>query len=509
MKDAPDSWGAVFDGSDEYKGKVTAYDSPIYIADAALYLMKSKPELGIKDPYSLTTEQLDAAAELLKKQRENVSEYWSDYTKEVQAFESGTSVIGTTWQVIANLIGTDNKVQVNTVLPKEGATGWSDTWMISSKAAHPNCMYKWMDWITSPEINAQVAEYFGEAPAQTKACEHHHREGFLRHLPRDRRRLRRTDPLLDDATEAVCRRQRRQLHDLRRVGHQVAADQGVIEAAPISVSTRRRIALAFLLIPPMAWLVLAYLGSLAVLLVSAFWSTNSFTGAVVHKFTTDNIVQAFTDTVFRVTTMRTIGVALLVTAICIVLAVPLALFMAKVASPRMRLLLVIAVTTPLWASYLVKAYAWRMLLSPGGPLAWAGGYTPGYGLTATVITLTYLWLPYMIIPVFAAFDRVPDSLIDASSDLGASDVSTLRMVMAPLVFPGIAAGSIFTFSLSLGDYIAVTIVGGKTQLLGNVIYGQLVTANNQPLAAALSILPLAAIILYLLAMRRTGALENV
>ncbi|HEX3283846.1 MAG TPA: ABC transporter permease [Mycobacterium sp.] len=259
----------------------------------------------------------------------------------------------------------------------------------------------------------------------------------------------------------------------------------------------------------MAWLVVAYLGSLAVLLVSAFWGTNSFTGKVNHKFTTHNIVQAFTDAVFRVTTIRTIGVALLVTVICIVLAVPLALYMAKVASPYVRLLLVIAVTTPLWASYLVKAYAWRMLLSPEGPLTWVSGYTPGYGLAATVITLTYLWLPYMVIPVFASFDRVPDSLIDVSSDLGASDLSTLRMVVAPMVFPGIAAGSIFTFSLSLGDYIAVTIVGGKTQMLGNLIYGQLVTANNQPLAAALSIIPLAAIILYLLAMRRTGALENV
>ena len=170
VKNAPDSWGAVFPGS-EYKGKVTAYDSPIYIADAALYLSKTKPELGIKDPYSLTTEQLDAAVELLKAQKENVGEYWSDYTKAVQAFESGTSVIGTTWQVIANTIGGDNKVQVNTILPKEGSTGWSDTWMVSAKAAHPNCMYKWMDWITSPKINAQVAEYFGEAPAQTKACE--------------------------------------------------------------------------------------------------------------------------------------------------------------------------------------------------------------------------------------------------------------------------------------------------------------------------------------------------
>ena len=275
------------------------------------------------------------------------------------------------------------------------------------------------------------------------------------------------------------------------------------------MSVRRRVGLALLLVPPLAWLVVAYLGSLAVLLVSAFWTTNSFTGAVVHRFTTHNVVRVFTDAVFRIITVRTVSVALLVTVICIVLAVPLALYMAKVASPRVRLLLVVAVTTPLWASYLVKAYAWRMLLSPEGPLSWAIGYTPGYGLAATVITLTYLWLPYMIIPVFAAFDRVPDSLIDASSDLGGSDFSTLRMVVAPLVFPGIAAGSIFTFSLSLGDYIAVTIVGGKTQLLGNIIYAQLVTANNQPLAAALSIIPLVAIILYLLAMRRTGALENV
>jgi putative spermidine/putrescine transport system permease protein len=183
--------------------------------------------------------------------------------------------------------------------------------------------------------------------------------------------------------------------------------------------------------------------------------------------------------------------------------------MAKIASPAIRLALVVAVTTPLWASYLVKAYAWRVMLSPEGPLSWATGYTPGYGLAATVITLSYLWLPYMVIPVFAAFERVPNALVDASSDLGASSMTTLRSVMAPLVFPGIAAGSIFTFSLSLGDYIAVTIVGGKTQMLGNIIYGQLVTANNQPLAATLSIIPLAAIILYLLAMRRTGALENV
>lgn len=257
----------------------------------------------------------------------------------------------------------------------------------------------------------------------------------------------------------------------------------------------------------MAWLVVAYLGSLAVLLVSAFWSKNAFTGAVVRTLTVDNVSRLFTEDVYRVVTLRTIGVAALVTVCCIVLAVPLALFMAKVASPRLRLVLVVAVTTPLWASYLVKAYAWRVLLSPEGPLQWSTGYTPGYGLTATVITLTYLWLPYMVIPVFAAFERVPDNLIDASSDLGASDRATMRRILAPLVFPGIAAGSIFTFSLSLGDYITVQIVGGTNQLLGNLIYEKI--TNNQPMAAALSLIPLTAIVLYLFAMRRTGALENV
>lgn len=278
---------------------------------------------------------------------------------------------------------------------------------------------------------------------------------------------------------------------------------------PAAPRLRDKAALAFLLVPPLAWLVIAYLGSLAVLLVSAFWRTNSFTGAVVRTVTLDNFARVLTEEVFRVTTVRTVGVAITVTVVCAVLAVPLALYMAKFASPTMQIVLVVAVTTPLWASYLVKAYAWRMLLSPEGPLSWATGYSPGYGLVATVVTLTYLWLPYMVIPVFAAFQRVPDVLVDASSDLGASDLTTMRLIVAPMVFPGIAAGSIFTFSLSLGDYIAVTIVGGKTQLLGNVIYGQLVTANNQPMAAALSVIPLVAIVGYLVAMRRTGALENV
>jgi putative spermidine/putrescine transport system substrate-binding protein len=166
---APDSWGVVFDENSPYKGKITAYDSPIYIADAALYLMKTQPDLGIKNPYALDDDQFQAAVDLLKKQRGIVGEYWSDYTKEQAAFKSGDTVLGTTWQVIANLLAAD-KVKVQTLLPKEGSTGWSDTWMISSKAKHPNCMYRWMNHIISPKGNAAVAEWFGEAPSNKKSC---------------------------------------------------------------------------------------------------------------------------------------------------------------------------------------------------------------------------------------------------------------------------------------------------------------------------------------------------
>jgi putative spermidine/putrescine transport system permease protein len=275
-------------------------------------------------------------------------------------------------------------------------------------------------------------------------------------------------------------------------------------------ATKRRTRLAILLSAPMLWLVVAYLGSLAVMFISALWTTDSFTGNVVKTINGQNLQDVYTDAVYRRVALRTVGVAAGVTLIDAIIAFPVAFYMSKVASRRTRLFMVVAILTPLWASYLVKAYAWRSVLAPNGPLTWlTGGHTPGYGLTATIITLAYLWLPYMVLPVFAGFERLPTSLLEASSDLGGRPGRTIRSVVLPMVFPAIAAGSIFTFSLSLGDYIAVGIVGGKTQLLANVIYGQLVTANNQPLAAALSTMPLIAIVLYLLAMRRTGALENV
>ena len=167
----PTSWSVVFEANSPYKGKITAYDSPIYIADAAMYLMAKNPSLGIKNPYALDDKQLAAAVGVLKTQKKIIGEYWSDYTKSVQSFESTNTLLGSSWQVIANTINGGKKVKVESTVPSEGATGWSDTWMISSKSKHPNCMYQWMNWITSPKANAQVAEYFGEAPSQTLACQ--------------------------------------------------------------------------------------------------------------------------------------------------------------------------------------------------------------------------------------------------------------------------------------------------------------------------------------------------
>ena len=166
---APTSWSAVFDEASTYAGKVTAYDSPIYIADAAVYLMATKPELKITNPYALDDTQFAAAVDLLKAQNANVGEYWSDYTKEIQAFKNGDSVIGTTWQIIVNLAQAE-KAKVEAVLPSEGATGWSDTWMVATKSEHKTCAYKWLDHIISPTANAQVSEWFGEAPSNSKAC---------------------------------------------------------------------------------------------------------------------------------------------------------------------------------------------------------------------------------------------------------------------------------------------------------------------------------------------------
>jgi ABC-type spermidine/putrescine transport system permease subunit I len=288
--------------------------------------------------------------------------------------------------------------------------------------------------------------------------------------------------------------------------------QGALRPLSRALWRRPRLKLALLLSAPVGWLVVAYLGSLAVLLVSAFWTTDSFTGSIVRQPTTDNFATLFRGEVYRAITLRTVGLAAAVTVVDVVLAFPVAFFMAKVARRRWRPLLLAAVLTPLWASYLVKAYAWRVMVGTGGVLDWALGplglHGPGFGLTALWLVLSYLWLPYMILPIFAGLDRLPDSLLEASSDLGAHAVRTFRSVVLPMAMPAVVAGSIFTFSLTLGDFVAVNIVGGKTQMIGNVIYANVGAANNLPFAAALACVPVVIMLLYLLAARRAGALES-
>ena len=287
-------------------------------------------------------------------------------------------------------------------------------------------------------------------------------------------------------------------------------------------STRRRLSawltrsprtrLALLLSTPLLWLGLAYIGALAALLITALWTTNAFTGDIERVWTLDNIRTVLTDAVYRTVTLRTIGVAALVTVIDAVLALPVAFYIAKVAARRWQPLLVAAILMPLWASYLVKAYAWRSMFGGGGLIDWLGAPfgvgSPGYGLPATVCTLAYLWFPYMVLPIFAGLDRLPDSLLEAAGDLGARPGRTLRTVVLPLVFPAVVAGSIFTFSLSLGDYVAVEIVGGTKQFLGNLVYDNIGAANNQPLAAAVGMVPVVVMIVYLFLSRRVGALDN-
>ena len=275
---------------------------------------------------------------------------------------------------------------------------------------------------------------------------------------------------------------------------------------------RSGLRLAGLLSAPLAWLLVAYLGSLAVLLVSAFWTTDVFTGEIVHSFTLENFRTVLTTDVYQHVALRTIGVAAAVTVVCALIGFPMAFFMAKVASPRWQRALVVAILTPLWASYLVKAFAWRVMLLNGGVIDWLGGpigvHSPGFGLPAVVIVLSYLWLPYMILPIYAGLERLPDSLVEASADLGGRTGRTFRSVVLPLAWPAVVAGSIFTFSLSLGDYITVQIVGGKSQMIGNLIYTDIGAANNLPLAAALATVPVVVMVCYLLVVRRTGALES-
>jgi putative spermidine/putrescine transport system permease protein len=269
-----------------------------------------------------------------------------------------------------------------------------------------------------------------------------------------------------------------------------------------------RLGLGALLAAPIGWLVIGYLGSLFVLLLAAFWDTNTFTAEIVHTFTLDNFRQIFEQDVYREVAWRTVTMAALVTAADAVLAFPIAYYMARVASPRTRDVLVVAVLVPLWASYLVKAYAWRTILSDNGVINWAldplGLSFDGYSSAGLWLVFTYLWLPFMILPIYAGLERIPSSLLEASADLGGRSLRTFVRVTLPLVFPAVVAGSIFTFSLTLGDYIAPDLITSQ-QFIGTVIYDQ--RGVNLPVAAAYTFVPIAVMTVYLLVARRLKAFE--
>lgn len=273
----------------------------------------------------------------------------------------------------------------------------------------------------------------------------------------------------------------------------------------------RRVQMLLLLAVPVLWIGLVYLGSLAILLLNAFWDTDAFSGRVVARFTLESFQQLIGSEVYRTIALRTIGMAVAVTLTDILLAFPIAYYMARVASRRTRTALLIAVLMPLWASYLVKIYAWRVILQGNGLLDWllAPLGIDGPGLTQVAnswVVLSYLWLPYMILPIYAGLERIPNSLLEASADLGGRAGATFRRVVLPMVLPAIVAGSIFTFSLTLGDYITPTMVS-STQFIGNVIY-QNSSLGSLPLAAAYSFVPIVIMIAYLLVARRLGAFES-
>jgi putative spermidine/putrescine transport system permease protein len=273
---------------------------------------------------------------------------------------------------------------------------------------------------------------------------------------------------------------------------------------------RRRLQVGALLAGPVGWLVIGYLGSLLVLLITAFWTVDPLSGEVVKGFSLENFETLVEEPVYATIVWRTVRTALLVTLTDAAIAFPIAFYMAKVASRRGKAVLVVAILLPLWSSYLVKVYAWRTMLSANGVIEWALGplglHSPGYGNVAVWLVMSYLWLPYMILPIYAGLERIPDSLIAASEDLGAGPFNTFRRVILPLAFPAVVAGSIFTFALTLGDYITPRLVSND-QFIGNVIYNNI--SNNQPFAAALALVPIVVMVAYLLVARRLGAFEHI
>ena len=288
---------------------------------------------------------------------------------------------------------------------------------------------------------------------------------------------------------------------------------------------RPRLVLSLLLGPPLIYMAVVYLGSLFALLINSFYYLEEFTGLVVREFTLRTYTQLFAPAHLEIFS-RTAIMAAAVTVIDALIAFPLAYYIAKFASPRLKTWLIIAVTIPLWSSYLVRVYAWKLILAKEGILSWfinllqldgavnwllsfesIGGSSLALSPIGMFIVFAYIWLPYMIIPIQTALERVPDSLLEASGDLGARPAQTFRTVILPLAFPGVVAGSIFTFSLTLGDFIVPLSLGNSKFFIGQAVYSYQGTAGNIPLAAAMTMGPVVIMIIYLLVARRLGAFD--
>jgi putative spermidine/putrescine transport system permease protein len=269
-----------------------------------------------------------------------------------------------------------------------------------------------------------------------------------------------------------------------------------------------------LLAPPLLAFGLVYLASLIALFISSFWTVNSFTTDIEHIWNLDNFRTLIDSSAYRTIALRTIGIAAAVTLADAVLAFPFAYFMARVASSRSRAFLFVAVLLPLWSSYLVRVYIWRLILNQDGVLNWTLNKLGlpdqhlAYTNFAVWLIFSYVWLPFMILPVYGALERIPHSFIEASRDLGAGGFATFRRVVLPLALPGVVAGSIFTFSLTLGDYVTPLLAGGSSsQFIGNVVYSSVGISNNVPFAAAFATVPLLVMAIYLVIARRLGAFE--
>jgi putative spermidine/putrescine transport system permease protein len=290
-----------------------------------------------------------------------------------------------------------------------------------------------------------------------------------------------------------------------------AASRGTGERVSAFFFRHPRLKLSTLLGPPLAWFLVVYLGALAVLLIAAFWRVDVFSGEIVHQWGLTNFQTLLQEPVYRTIAIRTVGIAAAVSLTDIVLSFPLAYYAARLATARVRNAILVLVVLPLWANYLVRVFAWKLILTPAGFLEWL---TSKIGVTvhlansnwAIYVTFVYLWLPFTLLPIYGALERVPGSYLEASSDLGGRGWVTFRRVVFPLILPGIVAGSVFSFALTLGDYIAPGLVG-KTQFIGTVIYQSTGVANNVPFAAAYAFVPLAIVALYLLAAKRAGAFE--